>query len=217
MFTGLVEEVGKVLDIKKSNKIWTMTFECKKIVEDITIGDSIAINGVCLTVKEFDKNLFKVDVMAETIRKTNLGFIQSGDYVNFERALRVGDRLGGHVVTGHIDGTGVIEEIEEEGDSMWITISSSKDILKYIVHKGSIAIDGVSLTISFVDEEKFKVAIIPHTKVVTTLATKKINDLVNIECDLVGKYIERFLSYKKVQNESKIDINFLKNNGFIQG
>ncbi|NLW39885.1 MAG: riboflavin synthase [Tissierellia bacterium] len=217
MFTGLVEEVGKVLDIKKSNKIWTMTFECKKIVEDITIGDSIAINGVCLTVKEFDKNLFKVDVMAETIRKTNLGFIQSGDYINLERALRVGDRLGGHVVTGHIDGTGVIEEIEEEGDSMWITISSSKDILKYIVHKGSIAIDGVSLTISFVDEEKFKVAIIPHTKVVTTLATKKINDLVNIECDLVGKYIERFLSYKKVQNESKIDINFLKNNGFIQG
>ena len=215
MFTGLVEEVGKVLDVKVDNKIWTMTFECEKVVENLSIGDSIAINGVCLTVKEFAKNLFKVDVMAETIRKTNLGFIKSGDLVNLERALRIGDRLGGHIVTGHIDGTGIIEEFREEGDAIWICISSSKDILKYIVHKGSIAIDGVSLTISYVDEEKFKVTIIPHTKATTTLINKKINDLVNIECDLVGKYIEKLLSYKKVANESKIDLSFLKDNGFI--
>ena len=215
MFTGLIEEIGKVLDIKEDKKIWTINFECKKIVENISIGDSIAVNGVCLTVKEFTKNTFKADIMAETIRKTNLGFLKSGNFVNLERALKIGDRFGGHIVSGHIDGTGIIEKFRQEGDAIWISISTSKDMLKYIVYKGSVAIDGVSLTVSYVDEEKFKITIIPHTKEATTLIKKNINDLVNIECDIVGKYIEKLLLHKEVENESKIDVNFLKENGFI--
>lgn len=215
MFTGLVEEVGKVLNIVVENNIWTIAFNCKEILKGISIGDSIAVNGVCLTVKEFDDNLFKADAMAETIRKTNLGFLKKDDQVNLERALKMGDRLGGHIVSGHIDGTGIIEEFQEEGDALWISISAPKDILRYIVYKGSVAIDGVSLTVSYIDEEKFKVTIIPHTKEATTLIKKNTKDLVNIECDIVGKYIEKFLQPIDFENESKIDRNFLKENGFI--
>ncbi|SHI20300.1 riboflavin synthase [Sporanaerobacter acetigenes] len=215
MFTGLVEEVGKVLDIVNENKIWTITFECKKIVENISIGDSIAVNGVCLTVNEFDENLFKANVMAETIRKTNLGFLKSGSLVNLERALKIGDRLGGHVVSGHIDGTGAIKEFKSEGNAIWISVVAPKEILKYIVYKGSVAIDGVSLTVGYVDEEMFKVSIIPHTKESTALNKKNIKDLVNIECDVIGKYVERFLQSGKKESESKIDRDFLRENGFI--
>lgn len=215
MFTGLVEEVGKVLDIVNENKIWTITFECKKIVENISIGDSIAVNGVCLTVNEFDENLFKANVMAETIRKTNLGFLKSGSLVNLERALKIGDRLGGHVVSGHIDGTGAIKEFKSEGNAIWISVVAPKEILKYIVYKGSVAIDGVSLTVGYVDEEMFKVSIIPHTRESTTLNKKNIKDLVNIECDVIGKYVERFLQSGKKESESKIDRDFLRENGFI--
>lgn len=215
MFTGLVEEVGKVLNIVVENNIWTIAFNCKEILKGISIGDSIAVNGVCLTVKEFDDNLFKADAMAETIRKTNLGFLKKDDQVNLERALKMGDRLGGHIVSGHIDGTGIIEEFQEEGDALWISISAPKDILRYIVYKGSVAIDGVSLTVSYIDEEKFKVTIIPHTKEATTLIKKNTKDLVNIECDIVGKYIEKLLQPVDFENESKIDRNFLKENGFI--
>jgi riboflavin synthase len=215
VFTGLVEEVGKVLNIVVENNIWTIAFNCKEILKGISIGDSIAVNGVCLTVKEFDDNLFKADAMAETIRKTNLGFLKKDDQVNLERALKMGDRLGGHIVSGHIDGTGIIEEFQEEGDALWISISAPKDILRYIVYKGSVAIDGVSLTVSYIDEEKFKVTIIPHTKEATTLINKNTKDLVNIECDIVGKYIEKLLQPVDFENESKIDRNFLKENGFI--
>ena len=215
MFTGLVEEVGKVLDIVVENNIWTITFDCKQIIKDISIGDSIAVNGVCLTVKEFNDNSFKADAMAETIRKTNLGFLKKDNQVNLERALKMGDRLGGHIVSGHIDGTGIIEGFQEEGDALWISISAPQDILRYIVYKGSVAIDGVSLTVSYIDEEKFKVTIIPHTKEATILIKKNTKDLVNIECDIVGKYIEKFLRPIDFENESKIDRNFLKENGFI--
>ena len=215
MFTGLVEEVGKVLDIVVENNIWIITFDCKQIIKDISIGDSIAVNGVCLTVKEFNDNSFKADAMAETIRKTNLGFLKKDNQVNLERALKMGDRLGGHIVSGHIDGTGIIEGFQEEGDALWISISAPKDILRYIVYKGSVAIDGVSLTVSYIDEEKFKVTIIPHTKEATILIKKNTKDLVNIECDIVGKYIEKFLRPIDFENESKIDRNFLKENGFI--
>lgn len=215
MFTGLVEEVGKVLDIAEENKIWTITFECKKVVKNISIGDSIAVNGVCLTANEFDNSSFKANVMAETIRKTNLGFLKCGSLVNLERALKIGNRLGGHIVSGHIDGIGVISEFKNEGDAIWISISSSKEILKYMVYKGSVAIDGVSLTVSYVDEEIFKVSIIPHTKEATTLTKKNTRDLVNIECDVIGKYVEKLLNYTDVKKESNIDMNFLKENGFI--
>lgn len=215
MFTGLIEEVGKVLDIVVKNDIWTITIECEKIVNNISIGDSVAVNGVCLTVKEFNSNSFKVDVMAETIRKTNIEFLKIDSKVNLERALRVGDRLGGHMVSGHIDGIGVIEGFEKEGDAIQVSVSATGGILKYVVYKGSVAIDGISLTVNYVDDEIFKVSIIPHTKEVTTLTKKKVKDLVNIECDVVGKYIEKFLKYKDVEDESSIDMKLLKENGFI--
>lgn len=215
MFTGLIEEIGKVVDIFERNKIWSITFECEKVLEDVDVGDSIAVNGVCLTVEEYNKNLFKANVMAETMRKSNLKYLKKGSSVNLERALKIGDRFGGHIVSGHIDGIGIIEEYEDEGDAIWVSISTSKDILKYIVYKGSVAVDGVSLTVSYVDEKIFKVSIIPHTNENTTLIKKNTKDVVNIECDLIGKYVEKLLLHEKAKKESSIDMNFLIQNGFI--
>jgi len=215
VFTGLIEEIGKVVDIFERNKMWSITFECEKILEDVDVGDSIAVNGVCLTVEEYDENLFKANVMAETMRKSNLKYFKKGSSVNLERALKIGDRFGGHIVSGHIDGIGIIEEYEDEGDAIWVSISTSKDILKYIVYKGSIAVDGVSLTVSYVDEKIFKVSIIPHTNENTTLIKRNIKDVVNIECDLIGKYVEKLLLHEKAKKESSIDMNFLIRNGFI--
>lgn len=215
MFTGLIEEIGKVVDIFERNKIWSITFECEKVLEDVDVGDSIAVNGVCLTVEEYDENLFKANVMAETMRKSNLKYLKKGSSVNLERALKIGDRFGGHIVSGHIDGIGIIEEYEDEGDAIWVSISTSKDILKYIVYKGSVAVDGVSLTVSYVDEKIFKVSIIPHTNENTTLIKRNIKDVVNIECDLIGKYVEKLLLHEKAKKESSIDMNFLIQNGFI--
>lgn len=215
MFTGLIEEIGKVVDIFERNKMWSITFECEKVLEDVDVGDSIAVNGVCLTVEEYDENLFKANVMAETMRKSNLKYLKKGSSVNLERALKIGDRFGGHIVSGHIDGIGIIEEYEDEGDAIWVSISTSKDILKYIVYKGSIAVDGVSLTVSYVDEKIFKVSIIPHTNENTTLIKRNIKDVVNIECDLIGKYVEKLLLHEKAKKESSIDMNFLIQNGFI--
>lgn len=215
MFTGLIEEIGKVVDIFERNKMWSITFECEKVLEDVDVGDSIAVNGVCLTVEEYDENLFKANVMAETMRKSNFKYLKKGSSVNLERALKIGDRFGGHIVSGHIDGIGIIEEYEDEGDAIWVSISTSKDILKYIVYKGSIAVDGVSLTVSYVDEKIFKVSIIPHTNENTTLIKRNIKDVVNIECDLIGKYVEKLLLHEKAKKESSIDMNFLIQNGFI--
>lgn len=215
MFTGLIEEIGKVVDIFERNKMWSITFECEKILEDVDVGDSIAVNGVCLTVEEYDENLFKANVMAETMRKSNFKYLKKGSSVNLERALKIGDRFGGHIVSGHIDGIGIIEEYEDEGDAIWVSISTSKDILKYIVYKGSVAVDGVSLTVSYVDEKIFKVSIIPHTNENTTLIKRNIKDVVNIECDLIGKYVEKLLLHEKAKKESSIDMNFLIQNGFI--
>lgn len=215
MFTGLIEEIGKVVDIFERNKMWSITFECEKILEDVDVGDSIAVNGVCLTVEEYNENLFKANVMAETMRKSNFKYLKKGSSVNLERALKIGDRFGGHIVSGHIDGIGIIEEYEDEGDAIWVSISTSKDILKYIVYKGSIAVDGVSLTVSYVDEKIFKVSIIPHTNENTTLIKRNIKDVVNIECDLIGKYVEKLLLHEKAKKESSIDMNFLIQNGFI--
>ncbi len=215
MFTGLIEEIGKVVDIFERNKMWSITFECEKVLEDVDVGDSIAVNGVCLTVEEYDENLFKANVMAETMRKSNLKYFKKGSSVNLERALKIGDRFGGHIVSGHIDGIGIIEEYEDEGDAIWVSISTSKDILKYIVYKGSVAVDGVSLTVSYVDEKIFKVSIIPHTNENTTLIKKNTKDVVNIECDLIGKYVEKLLLHEKAKKESSIDMNFLIQNGFI--
>lgn len=215
MFTGLIEEIGKVQSVVKSTKSAKITIKANKVLEEIKLGDSISTNGVCLTATEFTANNFTVDVMAETMRRSNLHRLSPGDEVNLERALKVGDRLGGHIVSGHIDGMGTIANYENEDNAVWITITASPEILKYIVQKGSIAIDGISLTVAYVDETDFKVSIIPHTKEVTTLLRKKIGDIVNLECDLVGKYIEKLiLSKEQAPVKKGIDMNFLSDYGF---
>jgi len=214
MFTGLIEEIGKVETIIKSTKSARITIKADKVLKEIKIGDSISTNGICLTVTSFSSSGFIVDVMAETMRTSNFNNIASGTEVNLERALKASDRLGGHMVSGHIDGVGCIKNYEEEDNAVWITIKATIDILKYIVHKGSIAIDGVSLTVAYVDEEEFKVSIIPPTKEKTTLLYKNVGDQVNLECDVIGKYIEKFLQ-AKVAIKKDIDFKFLSENGFV--
>lgn len=216
MFTGLVEEIGVVQSVLKGSKSATIVIKANEVLASVKLGDSISTNGVCLTVTDFSSHSFSVDVMAETMRRSNLKGLTSGDKVNLERALRLGDRLGGHLVSGHIDGTGIISSFVKEDNAYWITVQTSTELLKYIIHKGSIAIDGVSLTVAYVDEKVFKVSIIPHTKDVTTLLDKSIGDEVNLECDMVGKYIEKLMNFNEKADNSKsnIDIEFLKKHGF---
>ncbi|NLL71763.1 MAG: riboflavin synthase [Epulopiscium sp.] len=216
MFTGLVEEIGRVEFVVKSIKSSRITIKAKKIMEGVELGDSISTNGVCLTVTSFDTDRFSVDVMAETMRLSNLSSLSPGDEVNLERALSLGDRLGGHIVSGHIDGMGTILNFQREDNAVWITIGCSPEVLKYIIYKGSIAIDGVSLTVAYVDESVFKVSIIPHTKDMTTLLVKKVGDKVNLECDMIGKYIEKLLGAKEQAPIKKgIDLDFLNEKGFL--
>ena len=216
MFTGLIEEIGTVESVKKGPKSATISIRAKKILEDMVPGDSIATNGVCLTVTSFSTDSFEVDVMAETMRKSNLNSLSPGNKVNLERALKLGDRLGGHIVSGHIDGTGTIEGFRQEDNAIWVSITAPPDILKYIINKGSIAVDGISLTVAYVDNKCFKVSIIPLTKDETTLIGKNIGDKVNLEVDMIGKYVERLLSFKKDNtHNSNIDINFLSEHGFL--
>ncbi len=215
MFTGLIEEIGEIQNIIKSARSAKIKIKAGKILEDIKIGDSISINGVCLTVTEFAPDSFTVDVMAETIRRSNLSSLTAGDKVNLERALMAGDRLGGHIVSGHIDGMGTITSYEKEDNAVWVTIAAPPDILKYIIKKGSVAIDGVSLTVAYIDEKLFKVSVIPHTRDITTLLKKKAGDLVNLECDMIGKYIEKLLLFKETQKSGRISTDFLVQNGFL--
>lgn len=216
MFTGIVEETGIVRFVKWSILSAVIGIKANKVLEDIKIGDSINTNGACLTVTSFDESGFSVDVMAETMRMTNLDELNTGSKVNLERALRLNDRLGGHLVSGHIDGTGTIAIIKKEDNATWITLNASEDILKYIVAKGSVALDGISLTVAGVDKKQFKVSIIPHTFEETTLLNKNTGDRINIECDLIGKYIEKFIIGKSNKNTtSQIDMEFLKDNGFL--
>lgn len=212
MFTGLVEEVGKVKDVIKREKSASLIIEAKSVLEGTKTGDSIAVNGVCLTVTELDLNFFAADVMTETFVRTNLKNLRPNDYVNLERALRLCDRLGGHIVSGHVDGTGIIKGFEREDIAVWTTIKASADILKYIVYKGSVTIDGISLTVAYVDDDVFKVSVIPHTMAKTSLIHKKAGDNVNIECDIIGKYVEKFLNNK---SKKGIDMDFLRENGFL--
>ncbi len=216
MFTGLVEEVGIVESVIKGADSAKIIIKAHKVLEGTKLGDSISTNGVCLTVTTFAQKQFSVDVMAETMRKSNLHLLTPGDLVNLERALKVGDRLGGHFVSGHIDGTGIIKSYEQEDNAVWLTITAETNILRYIVQKGSVAIDGVSLTVAFLDESLFKVSVIPHTKEATTLIRKKVGEYVNLECDMIGKYIERLLRPMDNQPLKKdIDINFLNEHGFL--
>lgn len=215
MFTGIVEEVGTVQSVLKGTKSAKIVIKAHKVLEDVKLGDSICTNGVCLTVTDFTSHSFAVDIMAETMGRSNLKNVVPGSKVNLERALRLSDRLGGHLVSGHIDGVGIIRDFKKEDNAVWVSISTPPEILKYIILKGSIAIDGISLTVAYVDESTFKVSVIPHTKDVTTLLNKSPGDEVNLEGDMIGKYIERFLTFNdKPAPQKGMDLSFLIEHGF---
>lgn len=216
MFTGIVEEKGKVKSIKKGAKSAVLSIEGNKIFDDVRLGDSIAVNGVCLTVTSYGKNVFTADVMNETLQRSSLGSLKSGSEVNLERAMAANGRFGGHIVSGHIDGTGVISDMTKDDIAIWVTISTTAEILRLIVEKGSIAIDGISLTVAKVSNTDFAVSVIPHTGVNTTLLDKKVGDVVNLENDITGKYIEKLLGLSKEEKkpESRITKDFLTKYGF---
>lgn len=203
MFTGIIEEKGMISRIMKTASQAILTIKAKKVMEDIHIGDSIAVNGICLTVTSFSANEFQADVMHETLDRTSLKMLKPGSSVNLERAMAAGGRFGGHMVSGHIDGTGRITDIKEDSLAIWYTIETSPEILHYIVEKGSIAIDGISLTVAKVTQTTFAVSTIPHTRVVTTLGERRAGDLVNLENDIVGKYVEKFICEKNTHEIMK--------------
>ncbi|MGN0153641.1 MAG: riboflavin synthase [Lachnospiraceae bacterium] len=224
MFTGIVEEIGTVVSVSQGTKAAKLTLQGNLIFEDMHIGDSIAVNGVCLTVTEKTSNTFIVDVMPETLRRSSLGKLTKGSKVNMERAMAANGRFGGHIVSGHIDGTGEIESFVKEDNAVWVTINASSKLLKYIIEKGSITIDGISLTVAYVDNRCFKVSLIPHTAANTTLLTKKAGDIVNLENDIVGKYIDKLLHFEEKTPVAEaeeditaggISMDFLAENGFI--
>lgn len=202
MFTGIIEEVGVIKNIKMGAKSAVITIQANTVMEDIHLGDSIAMNGVCLTVTSFDKNSYSVDVMHETLRRTNLGALKGGSRVNLERAMAADGRFGGHIVAGHVDGTGVITSMKQDDNAVWIDIETDASVLKYIVEKGSITIDGISLTVAQVDSRSFAVSVIPHTGMHTTLLEKKPGDSVNLETDMIGKYVEKLLQPGNVSSQS---------------
>lgn len=217
MFTGIVEEIGTVTNIRKSVKSSRITISASEILQGTKIGDSIMVQGVCLTVEKMTTQTFEADVMAETMTRTNFKQLTNQSLINLERALTLETRLGGHMVSGHIDGTGIIKRYRQEENAVWVTVETGSEILKYIIEKGSIAIDGISLTVVSVTDKSFSVSIIPHTAEETTLLKHRVGDLVNLECDLIGKYVEKLLkvSSEKATNQSSITESVLLNAGFI--
>ncbi len=193
MFTGLVEETGKLIDKQKKGDGYQFTFIAQKVMDDLSIGSSISVNGVCLTVVKKKRNSFSVDAIEETLKKTNLGSLSVADKVNLERPLKSDERLGGHFVLGHVDTTGKVVKIQELSHSHFVTISFPKRFKKYLIYVGSVAIDGVSMTVAELGEKTFSVGIIPHTWKETIFSTKKVGSTVNLEFDVLGKYVERIM------------------------
>lgn len=214
MFTGIVAELGIVKGIQRSSQAGVLTIAASQVLSDGNVGDSIAIDGVCLTITELMHDSFAADVSAETLRRTTLGSLRPGDSVNLESALRLADRLGGHLVLGHVDEVGTISGWQDEGASSLMRVSISQEAMRYVVYKGSVCVDGISLTISKLFDDGFEVALIPHTKQVTTLGYKRVGTHVNIEVDLLGRYIERLLTYPSAEGAS-IDMDFLAKHGYI--
>lgn len=214
MFTGIVEEKGRIRNISRGVRSAGLVVECSTVLEGTRTGDSISVNGVCLTVTSMGQDIFEADVMPETIRSTNLKYLKPGDTVNLERAMPANGRFGGHIVSGHIDGTGTIRAVQKEDNAVWLTVEAEPELLRYIIHKGSITIDGISLTVQQAGERDFKVAIIPHTRDYTTLQDRKAGYLVNLECDIIGKYVERLMELKAGMNKEGLTMQYLLENGF---
>ena len=211
IFTGIIEEIGKISNIKRGARSAILSIQASKVLEDAHLGDSIAVNGVCLTVTTLNGDVFTADVMNETLSRSSLGSLRAGSPVNLERAMAAGGRFGGHIVSGHIDGTGRIASVTRDDNAVWFRIMADKKLLRYIVEKGSIAIDGISLTVAKTDSESFSVSIIPHTIGQTILGTRKVGDTVNLENDIIGKYVEKLMQ----NDESGVTLDLLAKNGFM--
>ena len=215
MFTGIIEDKVKVIRIEYYGQGKKLTLELPIHLTEVQLGDSININGVCLTIVEKRGRAIGVDLSSETLQKTVLGELKEGDQVNFERALKLTDRLGGHIVTGHIDGIGVILEKRKEGDFIHLKIRIPKFVSRYVVQKGSIAIDGISLTVNECEDEEIRMTLIPYTLKKTTLIDKKVGDRVNMEGDIIGKYVEKLMN-RGDEKSKGMDLSFLKEHGFIE-
>ncbi len=213
MFTGIIEETGKLSGIKKGAHSAQVKIQCRKALEGTKVGDSIAVNGVCLTVTSLSEDGFTADVMAETMRRSSLSGLPLMATVNLERAMAADGRFGGHIVSGHIDGTGTVVSIRQEENAVWFTVSAAPGLLRYIVEKGSVALDGISLTVAGVSEREFQVSVIPHTREAASLSEKRAGSVVNIECDIIGKYVEKLALAGKP--ESRITEAFLAEHGFL--
>lgn len=205
MFTGIIEEIGSVKRVSVGGKSGSIEIAAKKVLDGTKVGDSIAVNGVCLTVTSLGSSSFTADVMAETLRRSSLGSLSLGNGVNLERAMAADGRFGGHLVSGHIDGTGTISKMQKEENAVWVHIQANSEILNLIVEKGSIAIDGISLTVAGVSDSEFSVSVIPHTAKETTLLSKKAGDTVNLENDIIGKYVQKLLGGRSLDASEASD------------
>ena len=207
MFTGIVEELGKIQKIETRSSGMRFTISAKLVMDDLNIGDSISINGVCLTVTEKKEKEFSLDLVPETLNKSNLGELIEGNYVNLERAMQVSDRFGGHILQGHVETLGVILDKQQQEDNAVISVGLDPEWMRFCIPKGSIALDGISLTISKIEANIVEIVLIPHTLEKTTLGLKSKSDTLNIETDIIGKYIERLLAFS---DESEMDMGILK-------
>jgi len=215
MFTGIIEEIGRIKQIQRGQHSAVLTIEAKKVLEDARLGDSIAVNGICLTVTSFGENYFTADVMHETLNRSSLSGLQPGNRVNLERAMAANGRFGGHIVSGHVDGVGKITGIRRDDTAIWYTLQAEPKILHYIVEKGSITIDGISLTVAWVNTEEFAISAIPHTVEATTLRERRVGDLVNLENDIIGKYVEKLFQREVTQQpKSTLTRDFLARCGY---
>ncbi|EXM40421.1 riboflavin synthase subunit alpha [Ruminococcus albus SY3] len=214
MFTGLIEETGTVCEVCRNGNASFIRIAAEKVLEGTKVGDSIAVNGVCLTVTEHDGKIFRADVMNETLSRSSLGTLKQGSKVDLERAMSAEGRFGGHIVSGHIDGTGTVSNIKQDGIAVRYTISADEKLLRYIVEKGSVTLDGISLTVAAVTDTDFTVSVIPHTAEQTILPYKKAGDIINIETDIIGKYVEKLLRPAEPK-KSGVTMEQLMKNGFI--
>lgn len=215
MFTGIVEELGTVRSIQRGAHSAVLSIGASLVLSDLKIGDSVAVNGVCLTATGRDGGGFTADVMHETLDRSSLGALTVGSRVNLERAMAADGRFGGHIVSGHIDGTGTIRAVRPDDNAVWYTVQAAPELMRYIVEKGSITIDGISLTVASAEADRFSVSLIPHTAAVTTLGRKRAGEAVNLETDIIGKYVEKLLrSGPEQRPQSRISLEFLQTNGF---
>ena len=215
MFTGIVEEIGTIENVKKGAHSAVLTIRASRVLEDLKIGDSVAVNGICLTATTLTGHGFTADVMHETLRRSSLSGLGRGARVNLERAMAANGRFGGHIVSGHVDGVGTIAAIQKDDNAHWYRIKAAPELLRHVVEKGSITIDGISLTVAKVTAEDFSVSIIPHTSAVTILGEKRAGDPVNLETDIIGKYLEKLLTPPPEEKKAGgLTRNFLLENGF---